>query len=109
MLVFTVFISVGQNIPTTENILATAYKQAAKEHKNVFLIFHASWCGWCKKLDTSMNDVATKKYFYDNFVTVHLTVLESAENKNLENPGGNRLYEKNTARGWKLAIFYNLK
>ena len=79
--------AIAQKIETTENILSTAYKQALKENKNVFVIFHASWCGWCKKMDASMNDVTTKKYFDDNFVTVHLTVLESEENKKLENPG----------------------
>ena len=58
------------------SIMAAAYKKAAKEHKNVFVMFHASWCGWCKKLDASMEDVTTKKYFDDNYVTVHLTVME---------------------------------
>lgn len=77
----------AQNVPTAETILSTAYSQASKENKNVFVIFHASWCGWCKKLDASMNDANTKKYFNDNYVTVHLTVQENDENKKLENPG----------------------
>ena len=87
ILFFTSMGCIAQNGTTTENILSTAYKQSSKENKNVFVIFHASWCGWCKKMDASMNDVTTKKYFDDNFVTVHLTVLESKENKKLENPG----------------------
>ena len=77
----------AQNIPTAENILSTAYAKANKENKNVFVIFHASWCGWCKKMDASMNDATTKKYFNDSYVTVHLTVQETSENKKLENPG----------------------
>ena len=77
----------AQNIPTAENILSTAYAKANKENKNVFVIFHASWCGWCKKMDASMNDATTKKYFNDSYVTVHLTVQETPENKKLENPG----------------------
>ena len=68
-------------------LFCAAYKQAAKENKNVFVIFHASWCGWCKKMDASMNDATTKKYFNDSYVTVHLTVQETPENKKLENPG----------------------
>ena len=34
-----------------------------------------------------MNDATTKKYFEDNYVTVHLTVQETKENKKLENTG----------------------
>ena len=77
----------AQNIPTAENILSTAYAKANKENKNVFVIFHASWCGWCKKMDASMNDATTKKYFNDSYVTVHLTVQETPENKKLETSG----------------------
>ena len=77
----------AQTVPNSGSIMAAAYKKAAKENKNVFVIFHASWCGWCKKLDASMNDVTAKKYFDDNYVTVHLTVQENAANKKLENKG----------------------
>lgn len=80
--------AIGQTtVPTAEEILAPAYKKAAAESKKVFIIFHASWCGWCKKMDASMNDPLVNKYFTDNYVTVHLTVEESAKNKQLENPG----------------------
>lgn len=71
----------------TDKILDTAYAQAAKEHKNVFVIFHASWCGWCKRLDASMNDASVKKYFDDSYITVHLTVQESEDKKKEETPG----------------------
>ena len=85
-LFFAAFTCFAQSIPTTENILSAACKQAAKENKNVFVIFHASWCGWCKKMDASMNDATTKKYFNDSYVIVHLTVQETAENKKFETP-----------------------
>ena len=84
----------AQNIPTAENILSTAYAKANKENKNVFVIFHASWCGWCKKMDASMDDATTKKYFNDNYVTVHLTVLETPQNKLLETPGADEYLKK---------------
>src|SRR5262245_46462193 len=61
--------------PSAETILKEAYQRAAKEKKNVMIIFHASWCGWCHKMDTAMNDVACKKFFTDNYVVEHLTVL----------------------------------
>ena len=79
--------SFAQSAPNSGSIMAAAYKQAAKEHKNVLVMFHASWCGWCKKMDASMTDSSAKKYFTDNYVTVHLDVQEKPADKKLENPG----------------------
>ncbi|WP_353097987.1 thioredoxin domain-containing protein [Empedobacter brevis] len=39
------------NAQTATEILTKAQNQAKVENKNVFLIFHASWCGWCKKME----------------------------------------------------------
>jgi thioredoxin-related protein len=79
---------------STDEILKDAYQVAAKEHKNVFIIFHASWCGWCHRMDKSMNDETCKKFFEDNFVIRHLVVDESTDKKNLENPGADELRKK---------------
>ncbi|MBD0298266.1 MAG: thioredoxin family protein, partial [Flavisolibacter sp.] len=73
-------------------VMQEAFERAVQENKNVFVIFHASWCGWCRKMDTAMNDVSVKKFFEDNYVITHLTVLESDENKELENPGAEEMY-----------------
>jgi hypothetical protein len=64
-----------------------AFAQAGKTHKKVLLLFHASWCGWCKKMEASLNDAECKKMFDDNYVITYLDVLESKEKANLENPG----------------------
>lgn len=81
-------------IPTAEEILAPAYKKAGAENKKVFIIFHASWCGWCKRMDASMNDPLVSKYFTDNYITIHLTVLERTDRKGLENSGAFDLLKK---------------
>ena len=75
-------------------VLEKAFQQAKSENKNVLLIFHASWCGWCKKMDNNINDKACKDLFDRNFVITHLTVLESEQNKQLENPGANDLFNQ---------------
>ena len=41
-----------------------------------------------------MNDPAIKKSFENNYVITHLTILESADKKSLENPGAIELYTK---------------
>ena len=73
--------------PSANDIMEGAFKKASIENKNVFVIFHASWCGWCHTMDKSMNDATCKKFFDDNFVICHLVVDESKEKKDLENPG----------------------
>jgi thioredoxin-related protein len=77
--------------PSATDVLQAACKKAGAEKKNVFIIFHASWCGWCHKMDTSMNDPLVKKYFTDNYVIEHLVVQESKNKKQLENPGADEL------------------
>lgn len=71
--------------------LKLACAKAGKENKKVFLMFHASWCGWCHRMDNSMNDEDCKKYFDDNFVIIHFVVDESADKKSQETPGANEL------------------
>jgi thiol-disulfide isomerase/thioredoxin len=80
-------VSYGQTPPSADLVLKQALKEAEKENKNVFIIFHASWCGWCRKMDSSINDKNCKSFFYHNYIIKHLTVYESADKKTLENPG----------------------
>jgi thioredoxin-related protein len=75
-------------------IMQKAYAQAGKENKKVLVMFHASWCQWCKKMDKNMTSDACGKFFADNYVVAHITVKESPKNKNLENAGGEDLLKK---------------
>ncbi len=85
----------GQSAPpSADAVMKEAYQQAAKENKNVFVIFHAFWCVWCHRMDSSMSDVSCKKFFDNNYVIRHLTVDESKNKKNLENPGADAFRNK---------------
>jgi len=74
--------------PSANMVLAAAESQAKEEGKNVLVIFHASWCGWCKRLDKFMNDPQYKPVFDNNFVVAKLTVLEDDAHKADQNSGG---------------------
>ena len=81
-LLLLVFVAASAQKPlSADDILKEASQVAAKQKKNVFIIFHASWCGWCHKMDTALNDPKVKKYFQDNYVFRHLVVNEYEEKK----------------------------
>lgn len=90
---FIVFAS-ALNAQTANEIMNKAYDQAKVENKNVFLIFHASWCGWCKKMEKNMEDPLVKVYFDQNYVKAFITVEERGEKATLNTPGGAELVEQ---------------
>ncbi|MDP7564942.1 MAG: thioredoxin family protein [Candidatus Marinimicrobia bacterium] len=83
----TAFSNAQETIPAAEEIMDIVFQEAKEENKNVFLMFHASWCGWCHRMDDNMQNKACKEFFDANYVITHLTVKENKENKHLENPG----------------------
>ena len=80
--------------PSAAAILKPVYAKATQTNKKVLLIFHASWCGWCKKMDASLADTAIKASIDRNFEIAHLTVYEIGTKKELENLGGLELLTK---------------
>lgn len=83
-----------QKLPTAKSIVAAAKIAANKNHKNIFIIFHASWCGWCHKMDTAMNDASCKRLFNSQYEIRHIDVMEHGDKAILENPGGRELMEQ---------------
>jgi thiol-disulfide isomerase/thioredoxin len=79
---------------STQEILNNSFEQAKIENKNVFIIFTASWCGWCKKMDASIKDESINKLFTDNYIIEKLVVLERKGKKHLENFGSEDLLNK---------------
>ena len=100
VLLFTTLSSLfAQKAPlSSEEIMKEAFTSAKKQNKKVLVMFHASGCGWCHKMDTSLNDASVKKLFDDNFVIRHLVVFESKGKENLENPGALEMLERHDAK-----------
>ncbi len=89
ILLFAGSVVIAQNAPATADVIVnSAVKKAGTEKKNVLLMFHASWCGWCHKMDASLNDPSCKAFFDKYYVIEHLVVQESKDKLALENPGG---------------------
>ncbi|HWI94384.1 MAG TPA: thioredoxin family protein [Flavisolibacter sp.] len=84
----------AQDAPSADAVLTEALSRAAKENKKVMVVFHASWCGWCRKMEISLNDPSVTDFFEKNYVIVYLTMQESKDKKNLENSGAEKLNRK---------------
>ncbi|WP_295128757.1 thioredoxin family protein [uncultured Chitinophaga sp.] len=91
MLLSVAVIAQQKTPPSTADIIKEATKIAGKENKKVFLIFHASWCGWCHQMDTAMNSASCKPLFDKSYVVRHVVVKESPAHKAEENSGGEAL------------------
>ncbi|MDH4387553.1 MAG: thioredoxin family protein [Fimbriimonas sp.] len=74
--------------PSSAELLAKASTAAKKDGSNVLVIFHASWCGWCKRFDKFLDTTDEGKLVKSGLEVVHITVLESGAQKADENAGG---------------------
>ncbi|WP_419870174.1 thioredoxin family protein [Chryseobacterium sp. CT-SW4] len=95
ILLFTVLLfQVGFAQEKADVILKKALTQAGSENKNVLLVFHASWCRWCKLMEKNMNLPETRPLFEKNYVTAYIDVQERGDKKTIENPGGQELMNR---------------
>ena len=58
--------------PTTD--IASALKQARREHKRVLLDFGGNWCGDCQLLDIYYRQSPNAELLTKNFILVHVNV-----------------------------------
>jgi thiol-disulfide isomerase/thioredoxin len=92
--------------PSADAVLKEAIKEAKAQKKKVFIKFSASWCGWCHKMDASMNEADMKPLFDKSFVMRQLIVMESKGKENLENPGALDLLKKHNSDGFGIPVWF---
>ena len=108
------FSMVGQNVKpdSAQTILKAAVIKAQSSKLNVLLIFHATWCGWCKRLERAINDTAVKPLIDENYIVTMLDVKERGDKiQTYENPGGQNIMSEfggNNA-GLPFIVFLNGK
>ncbi len=89
-------------------LITQAEHKAGSAHKNVLVIFHASWCSWCKKLDAFLQDPQMKPIMDKNYEIVHLDVSENGPKKSLETPGGESIMKQYGAEKSGLPFYFIL-
>ncbi|MFI2743421.1 thioredoxin family protein [Zhouia sp. PK063] len=97
---------------SSNEVLKEAISQAQQTNKNIMIIFHASWCSWCKRMDKQMNSENCKALFDKNYVIKHLTVYENTEHKKDENLGAEEMilkYNNNQKTGIPFWLIFDEK
>jgi thioredoxin-related protein len=74
---------------TADALFAHARAEAKAEHKNVLMVFSASWCGPCKLYERLLHDPQMRTITEKAFVIQRIDVGESPRNTQyVDTPGG---------------------
>ena len=78
--------------PQPSGVLVKA-AEARAEHggRNVLVAFHASWCGWCNRLERYLDNPDVRSRIDASYEVVWLDALERPPMASRENPGANAL------------------
>ena len=98
--------NLNAQVKNVNTIISETCRQAALQNKKALVIFHASWCIWCHKLDSSINDPLCKQFFDDNYVIEHITAFEVKDKAALNNPGAEQFLKAHHAYDQGIPAWY---
>ena len=88
----TTLLAQAPTLPSTSEVLAQAKSQAAADHKNILLVFSASWCGPCHMFERFLEDPSIHPIIDKAFVVAHLDVGERpGDTRHANSPGAEKL------------------
>jgi thioredoxin-related protein len=90
---------------SAQEVLNSASQAAKAQEKNILIHFGASWCTWCKRLDAMLESPEVGKLFQDNYVIEHLTIQESKDKVQLENPGAQEMVDNAGGKGSGVPVY----
>lgn len=80
--------------PAVDRLLKDTEAIASSQHKNILLIFNASWCGPCHRLESFLADPAMRPIFDRHFVKLVVDYGErSDDTRHQDTPGADELID----------------
>ena len=102
----TIYTANAQSLVKTKwYTLSEALELQKKSPRKILIDIYTDWCGWCKKMEASINDPSCSAYFQKSYVFVHLTVLERGDLKKTDNPGADTMFVKYAGKNAGIPFF----
>ena len=67
-------------VPSIQVVMDSAFKTAKNENRHILLIFHTSWCDYCKLLIDGLAINDSKIFFDENFILTTINPFDEKAN-----------------------------
>lgn len=82
----------GTTPDSAQTLVKNAVAKAQGSQKHVLVVFRATWCKWCTRLEKAFENPEINKIIDDHFVVATLNVFERGDKvQTYENPGAREI------------------